>query len=767
MSLFKKDLQEHFDFFAKCSDYVFTKHQFSQNGAMRFASATTIIAFQALENIVLNETENSLNYRLSQIADEFSTLGSKLKRTLRNEYNIPRGMRFTEFRAQNKETEGFDEQRLAIKDAITKSREFKKLSDALVMPLTNKVIAVAKARAGARGDLFRKITMDEAEDAARAAVINFLTGTTTSSLADYLVDFPEGKTIDDIVELYKSLVVGRDGRSGALQTEINKMVKEKGASLDETIKGKDDSSTTRGEQLRSEAPSIEESVESKLVPTSFIRRLVQQMRMTSLVSMLDQIDKNLSAKRALYQKRILSDEEMQQYIDLTESINNDIESVSSTLVNRMPEGEIKQNLIEVLNDQIPPIKNLYTIPGTEKTEETIPEVIEQPEVEPEPIAGKKPRRKKVVEDPRGIADYLDFREKSRQYFDAMVPHIYGSMDMHPAGSEMSQIKSGTPRILRRRNDAIQYGEGISTQEQEDAVISGDDDAMRAAGVPDMAIFNRKLMQIVHDLQADKIWESSGRPLPEATGSKDANDKYNKALESLKAEFANSPDVLARINVMIRPKGQAGGGLYQETFREFDKVRISGELTKMLSDLGLTSFGQIYPAGSEVPTGEKGYTIDSPEVQNALNAIVSDESHYGQGRSWVGPQRKEVTHDAEAFKKELTAYLNWLIDYANRGKPTTKNLPYWSASNLEQHGFTAPNVSMRGRQKRFKDESQVEAPETPESTQILPNSAETDVKTTAFTSTLSDGPYDVNEFFYEHPKPKHHAKKRFKITLKHK
>jgi hypothetical protein len=762
MSLFKKDYQEHFDFFAKCSDYIFAKHRMAQTGAMRFASASDILAFRALENIVLAESEDSINLRLSQIADEFSSLGTKIKRSLRNQYDIPRGMKFTEFRAQNKETEGFDKQRLSIKTEIAKSRDFKKLTDALVMPLTSKVIAVAKARSGPRGDLFRRITMDEAEDAARSAVISFLTGTTTSSLADYLVDFPESKNIDDMVELYKSLVVG-----GPLQTEINKIIKEKVSSLDENIKGKDDSSTTRGEQLRSDSPSIEETVESKLVPTSFIRRLVQQMKMTSLVGKLDQIDESLSAKRALYQKRILSDDEMQQYMNLTEQINNDVESVSSTLINRMPEGEIKQNLIDVLGEQLPPIKQLYTIPGTETVEESIPEVVEQPEVEPEAVQGKRPRKKNTVEDPRGIADYLDFREKSRNYFESVVPHIYGSMDMHPAGSEMAQAKADTPRILRRRNDAIQYGEGITTREQEEAVISGDDDAMRAAGVPDMAIFNRKLMQIVHDLQADKIWEASGRPLPEATGSKDANDKYNKALEALRVEFANSPEVQARINVLIRPKGQAGGGLYQETFREFDKVRISGELTKMLSDLGLTSFGQIYPAGSEVPTGEKGFTLDSPEVQNALNNIVSEESHYGQGRSWVGPQRKEVTHDVEAFKRELTAYLNWLIDYANRGKPTTKNLPYWSASNLEQHGFTAPNVSMRGRQKRFKDETTPEVSETPESTQILPESAETEVKTTAFTSTLSDGPYDVNEFFYEHPKPKHHAVKKFKITLKHK
>jgi hypothetical protein len=144
MSLFKKDYQEHFDFFAKCSDYIFTKHRMAQTGAMRFASASDILAFRALENIVLAESEDSLNLRLSQIADDFSTLGAKIKRSLRNQYDIPSGMKFNEFRAQNKETEGFDEQRLSIKNEISKSRDFKKLSDALVMPLTNKVIAVAK-----------------------------------------------------------------------------------------------------------------------------------------------------------------------------------------------------------------------------------------------------------------------------------------------------------------------------------------------------------------------------------------------------------------------------------------------------------------------------------------------------------------------------------------------------------------------------------------------------------------------------------------------
>ena len=157
MSLFKKDYQEHFDFFAKCSDYIFTKHRMAQTGAMRFASASDILAFRALENIVLAESEDSINLRLSQIADEFSSLGTKIKRSLRNQYDIPRGMKFTEFRAQNKETEGFDKQRLSIKTEIAKSRDFKKLTDALVMPLTSKVIAVAKARSGPRGDLFRTL----------------------------------------------------------------------------------------------------------------------------------------------------------------------------------------------------------------------------------------------------------------------------------------------------------------------------------------------------------------------------------------------------------------------------------------------------------------------------------------------------------------------------------------------------------------------------------------------------------------------------------
>ena len=34
MSLFKKDYQEHFDFFAKCSDYIFTKHRMAQTAVL-------------------------------------------------------------------------------------------------------------------------------------------------------------------------------------------------------------------------------------------------------------------------------------------------------------------------------------------------------------------------------------------------------------------------------------------------------------------------------------------------------------------------------------------------------------------------------------------------------------------------------------------------------------------------------------------------------------------------------------------------------------
>jgi hypothetical protein len=607
-----------------------------------------------------------------------------------------------------------------------------------------------------------RISSDDVDEIAINAATKIFSGEGSTSLLDLVADFPAGmRSEDDYVRAITASIT-RLSLFDAIKETYGDPEQDSGMSLDTEIQGKDDSSTTFGEQQKSKAPSVEQQVESTMMPTQYLTILVERLK-KDMVPQLEELENQLSVKQALSAKRFLSDEEMQQYMSATAKVNTLADTIAAALIGKFPEGQTKQNLIDVLNEQIPAIKKSFTIPGTEvKEEEAIPQLIEEPAQEEVLPGGKKPRKKKVIEDPQGMTDYLDYRERSSNYFDGMVPHIYGAMDMHPAGSDMAIAKSDTPRILRRRNDAIQYGEGISTKEQQDAVISGDIDSMRAAGVPDMTIFNRMLMQIVHELQADKIWESSGRPLPEATGSKDANDKYNRSLAALRTEFANSPEVLARIDTLIRPKGQAGGGLYQETFREFDKVRLSGELMKLLSDLGLTSFGQIYPAGTQIPEGQQGYTIDSTEVQNALNNIVSDESHYGQGRSWVGPQRKEVTHDQEAFKKELTAYLQWLINYANNGKPTPKNLPFWSASDPEAHGFTSPNVSMRGRQRLFKD------PQTPESTQIKPEGMgedDTPIQESKFTSTLSDGPYNAEEFFYQpHEKP-HKHKRRFKITVK--
>ena len=84
-------------------------------------------------------------------------------------------------------------------------------------------------------------------------VLKFFTNTTASSLADFLVDLPEGKTLQDIINLYTSIIANNH-----LQTSLNEYFKNQNLSLDETVKGKDESTTTFGEQIESKAPTVED-----------------------------------------------------------------------------------------------------------------------------------------------------------------------------------------------------------------------------------------------------------------------------------------------------------------------------------------------------------------------------------------------------------------------------------------------------------------------------------------------------------------------------
>lgn len=754
MSHFKKDLQEHYNFFAMCFEYRLAQHNRSNENRLRFASATDLLTHNAFEKIILAETEESINERFAAVGDDIMRVIKNLKREYRGEYGLEPGAKFQELKEQrreNKDANFAEDLRAKRAEFGTSSKpDLVNLRNVLIQKLIPSITGTIINQAKNAG---RTINAEKARDLALDAILTFMGASPSGQVSneagfvDYLIDLPlrMDSTIDDVAKLLNRAVVGGIGR-----TQSTKLQKEEGAtvSTEETLKGgkADTADVTVGEGIEESGPSMEEQVIEEIGPkTDFIRKLIVRMNLSAALPALDAVDANLDLKKNLFNKRFLSDEEMSQYISADERINSGLNKISAAILNRIPEGQTKNTISTALTDVLEKVQDSFNIPGFKapatQEEAPAPEMPAQAEM---PGAAPKPKRRLDTD----VNAYVQFMERGNQHFQDLLPHIYGSMAMHPAGSEMAEAKQGSPRLLRKRVDSIPYGEGIETAAQEQAVISGDDQAMITAGVPAMARFNRDLLQIVHEWQLNKMWESQGQALVDATGKKDANDVFNAKLEALKEEYKDYPDVVARIAQYIRPKGQAGGGLYQQTFIDFDKVRINGEFTKMLSDLGVKSFGEL--------------SMDDPRLESALDKVVSEESHFGQGTGWLGTKGVQHNFDPASFKSQLRSYLNFLIQSSGYEGP--KNLPWWKETNAEAHGLQPANVTMRGRQK---------AAPAPEATQAegtqLGVQDDQEVKTSTFrnyTSPMDDEDDNLTEFFAHKATHKHpHKVRRFKVVVK--
>jgi hypothetical protein len=750
MSHFKKDLQEHYNFFAMCFEYRLAQHNRSNENRLRFASATDLLTFNAFEKIILAETDESLNERFAAVGDDIMRVIRNLKREYRGDFGLEPGSRFQELKEQrreNKDTNFAENLRAKRAEFGTSTKpDLVNLRNVLIQKLIPSITGTIINQAKNAG---RTINAEKARDLALDAILTFMGASSgeasnEAGFVDYLVDLPlrMDSTIDDVAKLLNRAVVGGIGR-----TQSSKLQKEEGAtvSTEETLKGgkADTADVTVGEGIEEGGPSMEEQVIEEIGPkTDFIRKLIVRMNLSAALPALDAVDANLDLKKNLFDKRFLSDEEMSQYISADERINDGLNKISTAILNRIPEGQTKNTISAALTDVLEKVQDSFNIPGFKA-----PAALQEEEVPtPAPAApGVAPKPKRRLD--TDVNAYVQFMEQGNQHFQDLLPHIYGSMAMHPAGSEMAEAKQSTPRLLRKRVDSIPYGEGIETSAQEQAVISGDDEAMIAAGVPAMARFNRDLLQIVHEWQLNKMWESQGQALVDATGKKDANDVFNAKLEALKEEYKDYPDVIARISQYIRPKGQAGGGLYQQTFIDFDKVRINGEFTKVLSDLGLKSFGEL--------------SMDDPRIESALDKIVSEESHFGQGTGWLGTKGVQHNFDPASFKSQLRAYLNFLIQSSGYEGP--KNLPWWKETDAAAHGLQPANATMRGRQKAAPSPAA-----QAEGTQLGVQDDQ-EVKTSTFrnyTSPMDDDNDDLTEFFAHKTTHKHPQKvRRFKIVVK--
>ena len=544
MSLFKKDLQEHYDFFAKCYDYILTKQALSKAGAMRFAGASDLMSLNVLEKFYNSISENDINKRLAQVETDISSIGKRLKMGLRKELGVPSGVTFSQFKKENKDNDEFNTLKENLKINYLQSRAGNQFISVISLPLTNKVTAAAKA--------------------ARSAVVAFLDGTAPTSLVDYLVDFPSSeKSLNDIVTMYASLIT-----RSQLNTQINDILNKKGISLDESLEGKGDSSTTRGEQLQSEEKSVEEQATATPTDslkrflslygqaTSQLRRRIQsldpamdanQIKILNLElsaaeakipvikatkDLLDKVDGLLATKSRLFEQnksKILSEEEIQSYSSVDEQLRSDLARVSEMLSEIAPssaEGALA-NVRENIND----LAMEYTIPGL--TPEPIAEIAEPEEDDALALPGaKKARKPRVKPIPVGMTAvspqaYQAFMDKGSQYLEEMIPDLYAGLHYAP-GSELQQMYGRGPfRSIDKDGigtKAIPYARGLQTKAQLEAIQSGDADEMQAAGVDVISQFKRELLSLMSEQNLNYIWQQSGRTVPGAEGFKKSSRK---------------------------------------------------------------------------------------------------------------------------------------------------------------------------------------------------------------------------------------------------
>lgn len=709
MSLFKKDLQEHYDFFAKCYDYILTKQALSKTGAMRFASVSDLMSLNILEKFYNSISENDLNKRLAQVEPDISSMGMRLKMGLRKELGVPPGVPFSQFKKENKDNDEFNTLRENLKRNYLESRAGNQFVSVISVPLTNKVTAAAKAIAASR--LKGKLSFDEAEEAARDAVVAFLSGTAPTSLVDYLVDFPSNKSLNDIVTMYTSLIT-----RSQLNTEINDILNKKGISLDESLEGKDDSSTTRGEQLESEEKSVEEqATASPLDPLrrfvklygQSIRQIERKMQnldprmdanqikilqlelqaaqakvplIESANQTFDRVDQLLSQKRDLFERnksKILSEDEIAAYSSISESLSSALGKVMELIENIAP--ETASSAVAGMQEQINEISSEYTIPGLEP--EPIAEIAEEAPEELETKKVKRPRTKAI---PSGMTQvspqaYQAFMESGQEYLQNLIPDLYSGLH-YAAGSELQSMYGKGP--LRTITQAVPYARGLQSKAQLEALHSGDSDAMVAAGVDPISQFKRELLDLMNEQNLNYIWQQSGRTIPGEEVSKKSSRKiFNRKLEALRQDprFANVPEIVGPGGMIDQYMKTPGPG--QEVFDQFDMVRRTAEYMRILRESGKSSFSEL---------------TDEDIEAGASNAIEREGSHYGETQAmWLKGHKPYFGLSPEMMKAIITRELQKLRTDSSRESPRPIK---FTDIDMPEGDLQPKNVGYKGRQR---------------------------------------------------------------------
>ena len=686
MTFFKKT-QEPDNFAQLVVDFIFAK---AQNFNSRFASVSDAMALASVEMLIQKELENGTYF--TRLAASSRDVTSKDFETVRQKYY----KKFNDAVAEGGDPKEIMKQ---LRAEFMESKEDRKVRDYVWQQLfgrLNKLQRDLKIEDPAQviADYFgigdRETNEQGFLDYLIKPANNPNTGETKKDSEGqemFVLDLKQRKyqgqePLQGIITALVEGIKGGVGRS-KVSREITKNKKE--TSTEQSLGGgkADSADVTLGEGLRAtntlspEQLLIEQEERAEETdPLKNLRVLAMQFKASSIFPELQNIKPMLDKKKVLFDKRFLDDEEMAQYDSLSKAIYQKVNSIKEGLIGSrafqaIPEGPTRQSKAAQIGELAFDVADMYIIPGYQ--------AFEVPEDGAAQAAPATP----------AALGFGSFKSNADAHFEGMLPYIYGSMDLHPPGSEMSQEKANSPRLTRKMTKSIPYGEGIETKSQQDAVISGDKAAMDAAGVPAITQFNRDLLQLVHDWQVQSLWEGGkGQQLVDSSYKKSANDNFFSGIAKLAEKYRDYPEVQQRIaeeytaarTRMVDGKNVTEGSTtWQRTQEDFDAIRINAEFMRLLDTVGKQVGGQPFNSFGQLSG------VDPAVIDSALDQIVAEETHFGGGLAWlpskIGAQWKGRMHqfDPVSFKAYLKKSLDSMISGAAGGPKSPKNVAWW------QHG----------------------------------------------------------------------------------
>jgi hypothetical protein len=467
-------------------------------------------------------------------------------------------------------------------------------------------------------------------------------GSYQSGVLDYIMgvklDEETGKIANDPKQLdftqgFEGIASAFTGALGSIaQTLLGQKYKEenKTTSTEQQV-GTDDITFGEGAAMGTAPSAADEALENlddkpKQNPTKNLEAICKFFKVdfdfNALNDLLDQKE-----DLALRKKEFLTDEDKAKYDEIHNIISQAMdrlgEKIKSSRIFESDKAQ-QQSYIAAIDGSIANIKDLYLMEGYAVSEK--PEDLQE-------VAAPKP----------GSLSQTKLETQTDEYYQNLRAHMIDSSKF----------------LNKSTNAFFPFLAGIKTDEQREAAKTGSPEAMLQAGMSLVDAFKVKVMDLVHAWDVAHKWEGSGNKLSNTELKKNANEQFRENILNLaKSEpYADEnkrirPEIMQFILTVTPPTtkkakpGEAKPGEtkpgetepvetgplnWQMTQKGFDMGRINGELTRLLANLGKTSFAEL--RGME----------NSPELEAELDKIVVEESHFGTHVGLPGEERQHYAY----------------------------------------------------------------------------------------------------------------------------